>query len=331
MAGLKSYALGGATLVCAFGIGYVMQFGFGLPPSNGLRAPATVEVSAITDTSSALRAPKLAPQAPEGETLERIIAPEELDLGNLPDNFGQPAKALAPAPQPAPETASCDISMTATPTAGAQVDLTLSAPCNGAERVTFHHQGIMFTETMPADGDLTLRVPAIAERAIFIASFGNGDGATASADVTSLPFYDRVVVQWKGDAGLQLHAREFDADYFSDGHIWSDASGDLAAAARGEGGFLTRLGQKDAPDALIAEVYSFPSGTAKTPGEIILTVEAEITATNCQKAVSAQTLEIRGDAGLRVRDLDLQMPSCDSVGDFLVLKNLVEDLKIAAR
>ena len=34
---------------------------------------------------------------------------------------------------------------------------------------------------------------------------------------------------------------------------------------------------------------------------------------------------------LRVRDLSLSIPACDGVGDFLVLKNLVEDLKIAAR
>jgi hypothetical protein len=78
-------------------------------------------------------------------------------------------------------------------------------------------------------------------------------------------------------------------------------------------------------------VYSFPTGTAKRGGEIALTVEAEVTEANCNTSVAAQTLEIRDAAGLRVRDLTLEMPQCDTTGDFLVLKNLVEDLTIAAR
>lgn len=148
-------------------------------------------------------------------------------------------------------------------------------------------------------------------------------------DVTSLSFYDRAAVQWKGDAGLQLHAREFGAAYFEPGHVWAENSGDLGTAARGEGGFLIRLGDAQAPEALLAEIYSFPSGTARQDGAVALTVEAEVTAQNCDRAVEAQTLEIREGSGLRVRDLVVEMPDCAATGDFLVLKNLVEDLNIA--
>ncbi len=358
----KSLVLGGVTLCCALGIGYIMQYGVALPGQQQALAPTgqQIAVTGVTPTSSgnigAARSPlaedmgttgpapltlaaapavaampgvmtgipAMAPRAPEPEVeAEAVItcaAADDRDMDTLP----------APSREPAP-VASCDISMTAAATAGAMVDLTLSAPCNASERVTLHHHGMMFTDVTDADGTLNVTVPALAENALFIASFASGDGATAMTEVSSLPFYDRVVVQWKGDAGLGLHAREFTEDYFGPGHVWSGAAGDLGSAAKGNGGFMTVLGHSHAPDALRAEVYSFPTGTAQRSGDVHLTVEAEITATNCNQPVEAQTLELRGDAKLRTRNLTLDMPDCTSSGDFLVLKNLVEDLTIAAR
>ena len=231
----------------------------------------------------------------------------------------------------APKGFSCDITMQALPAAAAMVDLILLAPCNASERVTIHHHGLMFTEVMQPDGSLGITVPAMAERATFVAAFDSGDGATAAVDVSSLSFYDRVAVQWKGEAGLQLHAREFTDTYFGESRVWAASAGDVANAARGEGGFLTRLGRTNTPGARIAEVYSFPSGTAQSGGDIALSVEAEITDFNCDQTLEAQSLEIRDAENLRIRELTLEMPGCDSVGDFLVLKNLIEDLKIASR
>lgn len=324
MARLSSYFLGGATLVCALGTGYVMQYGFALPQFGGKAPETRLEISEITQTSSAVVLPMIPvdrpPEAQLPETAVVVKAAAEVDLPE------------ADLPQAPAETGfSCDMTMTATPTAGALVDVELIAPCRASERVTIHHQGMMFTEVMQPDGSLSVSVPALAEKAIFIASFASGEGTLARTDVSSLPFYDRVVVQWKGEAGLQLHAREFEAGYFTEGHIWAAHAGNLTAAAKGEGGFLTRMGHADTPEALVAEVYSFPAGTAKRGGEILLSVEAEVTAGNCDTQVEAQTLEIRDGGDLRARDLTLQMPSCEVLGDFLVLKNLVEDLSIAAR
>lgn len=172
-------------------------------------------------------------------------------------------------------------------------------------------------------------MPALAPKALFIASFDNEAGATATVEVPALPFYDRVALQWRGDSGLQLHAREFGAAYFTEGHVWAASAGDMGRTAKGIGGFLTRLGNPDAPAPRLAEIYSFPAGAARKSGEVAVSVEAELTDANCGKAVEAQTLELRGEDGLRVHDLALELPACDSVGDFLVLKNLIEDLKIA--
>lgn len=324
MARLSSYILGGATLVCALGTGYLMQYGLALPGGTQKDAALTLEISSVAPTSSATVIPMLPKDTPVVTALpEQTVVVKAAAEMDLPE---------AELPQTPPETGfACDITMSAEPGAGAMVDVVLNAPCRASERVTIHHQGLMFTELMQPDGTLSLSVPALAEQAVFIASFAGGDGAMTDTEVTSLPFYDRVAVQWKGDAGLQLHAREYDADYFSDGHVWAADAGDLGAAARGEGGFLTRLGRTDTPEALVAEVYSFPSGTAKRGGEVLLTVEAEVTPMNCESHVEAQTLEIRDGSALRVRDLSLEMPQCDSLGDFLVLKNIVENLTIAAR
>ncbi|SHH51074.1 translocase [Marivita hallyeonensis] len=223
----------------------------------------------------------------------------------------------------------CTVDMTAEPAAGAMIAVTLSAPCYGSERVTMHHNGMMFTELVQPDGTLSLNIPALAERALVIASFLDGAGAVAHAEVTSVPFYERVVLQWRGDAGLQLHAREFDAEYFSDGHIWQGSESDASRAATGEGGFLVSLGNADAPDALMAEVYTFPTGMTDTSGTVALTIEAEISDANCNAVVEAQTLEMRNGNGLRAKEVTIDVPSCDTVGDFLLLKNIVEDLTIA--
>lgn len=235
-------------------------------------------------------------------------------------------------PEPSVEAGfACDVTMTATPVAGAMMSVDITAPCHGSERVTLHHSGLMFTMLMQPDGGLSVEIPALTEQALVIASFLDGGGAVAMAEVSSVPFYDRVVLQWRGDAGLQLHAREFDAEYFADGHIWHGAGGDTSRAATGQGGFLTVLGTGDAPDALLAEVYTFPSGMTQAAGTVALTIETEIIASNCDSRVEAQTLEIRNGGELTSKELTIDVPGCDAVGDFLLLKNLVEDLTIAAK
>jgi hypothetical protein len=309
------------TLCAALGIGAVMQSGM------TKTQPATAQV------------PLVVSEVQEVSSTPGDLMPVDMPIvASLPDNIISAAvtSILDPVeivvPEAPEETGfACDVTMTATPIAGAMMTVDLTAPCHGSERVTLHHNGLMFTSLMQPDGSLSVDVPALTEHALVIASFLDGSGAVAMTDVTSVPFYDRVVLQWRGDAGLQLHAREFDAEYFTDGHIWHGAGGDPTRAAKGQGGFLTSLGTADAPDALLAEVYTFPSGMTDTAGIVTLTVEAEIIASNCDSSVEAQTLEIRNGGTLTSKELTIDVPGCDAIGDFLLLKNIVEDLTIAAK
>ncbi|SFP97918.1 hypothetical protein SAMN05421853_101136 [Roseivivax halotolerans] len=332
MAQPKTYALAAGTVFTAFAIGYVMQFG--LP---GLSDPSEpIEVSGIVDTAAPAgledSAPALAtagafPTLPQESRPAPALQRASVEVAAVE---GQSASdAILPKDVPSAGF-DCAISATAEPGAAAMVALALDAPCHGSERVTVHHNGLMFTETVQPDGTLSLDVPALAETAVFIFSFGSGDGAIAQAQVSSLAFYDRVALQWRGDSGLGLHAREAGADYFADGHVWAGSRGTIEAAARGEGGFLARLGDTDAPEALIAEIYSFPAGTAPAEAEVALSVEAEITASNCGQDLDAQMIERRGEAALSVQDIELAMPECDAVGDFLVLDAMVRDIEVAS-
>lgn len=343
MAPLKTYLLAAATVSTALGIGYLMQRS--VAPELRAIAASDVNIDSITDTSSV--APMSHPLDRAGLTATGQATPAVATLGGLGTDLPTkvrstkvlPTRVMLAALQTPPVAPigdksgifDCNISLTAEPRAGAVVGLALSAPCFGDERVTIHHQGMMFTALTDADGRLSVDVPALSENALFVATFDSGEGVTVRADVPALPFYDRVVLQWKGDAGLQLHAREFGADYFAEGHVWAASAGDLGRTARGEGGFMTVLGDQDAANPLLAEIYSFPIGTARTGGTVALSIEAEVTPANCGTEVEAQTLERHESGPIRTRELTLDMPDCDDASGFLVLKNLVEDLKIAAR
>lgn len=316
MARLKTYLLAAATVGTAFGIGFVMQHGFGAQAPDIVASD--VDVDSIMDTSSAT----LVPYRQASIGMSRA-APPVVRVAAVLNDYPSPAPLGDKA-----DIFDCAVSLTAELRAGAIVGLDLSAPCYTSERVTFHHQGLMFTEMTDPGGALHVEVPALSQSALFVASFDSGDGAAVRAEVPALPFYDRVALQWNGTAGLQLHAREFGADYFSDGHVWAASAGDMSRTAKGEGGFMNRLGNGD---GFMAEIYSFPIGTARRDGTVTVTIEAEITPANCGTEIEAQTFERHEAEPLRVRDLTLDIPDCDDAGGFLVLKNLVEDLKIASR
>ncbi len=229
------------------------------------------------------------------------------------------------------DTGACTASLDATAGPAALVTLTLAAPCAIDSRATIHHQGVMFTLLTDSAGRAEVTVPALAESAVFIADVSGSDGAMAMVEVPEVAAYDRAVLQWQGASGLELHAREFGADYNTEGHVWKAAARDADIAIESGSGFLVRLGDAAAEEALMAEIYTFPSGTAARDGNVRLTAEIEITAENCGRDISAQSLQVGPGRENSALDLTLTMPGCDATGDFLVLQNMFEDLTLAAK
>lgn len=289
-----------------------------------------LELTSITYTSAS--SPRYVPQrhsVPRGQNapLEKLFLSNDSDA--LVEDKLVPASAPTADTTLMPESLGCVATMSARPLAAAMVQLELEAACAPLAPVAVHHNGMMITEQTGPNGALSLTLPALAENAIFMASFENGLMAMAKAEVTSLDIYDRVVVQWKGPGQLEVHALEFGADYGDAGHVWADAPRDMSQAALGQGGFVTVHGRAMSDQDLRAQVYTFPSGTAELTGDIGLSVETEITAETCDRQMEAQTMQISGGGLVKVTDLTIDIPGCDAQGDFLVLKNLLQDLKIA--
>lgn len=285
------------TLACAMGIGLYMQTA-GQDPLAGAAAQQAAR-----------------PQLP-GEP-----GPAQLQIDNI-TLTSAPAADLSAAAE-APQAAACRISASAEPVPAAMVDLSVSAPCQAGERLTVHHSGISFTARLDQAGAFRATVPALARTAVFIAETSTGQGAVAVAEVEGLDSIDRVVLQWSGNSGFEIHAREFGAAYGSDGHIWHGAEPGAGA------GSLVRLGDDSQLAPRIAEVYSLPRSLPGQSGAVALSAEAEVTAINCGRDITAQALQLRGGR-LSSRDLVMAMPDCGAQGSFLVLNNLVEDLKIAS-
>jgi hypothetical protein len=229
----------------------------------------------------------------------------------------------------------CRMQASAKALPGAMVALTILAPCRAGERVTLHHQGMMVTETLGDTGALELTVPALASTAIFIVEptmapkalrirTASAGGAVVQVAVPDMAQVDRVVLQWSGNSGFEVHAREFGAQYGERGHVWHGAD-----PARGAGE-MVQLGDRAQLSPRLAEVYSFRRDVTAADGVIEISVEAEVTEINCGREIAAQSLRF-SQGRVQTRDLVLEMPDCTATGDFLVLNNLVEHLKIAAK
>jgi hypothetical protein len=265
-----------------------------------------------------------APAAPASARVDL----QAIELTSVAAGPAEPARAASPArlaPAPAnAAAASCPVSASAAAAAGARVRIALSAPCQASQRVTVHHNGLMFTEVTDAAGTLSMTVPALSEQAVFIFELPDGAGAVAAVQVPAIRDVERVALQWHGSAGFEIHALENGAAYGQPGHIWSGGESSAGAST------VVRLGNPSQPEPRMAEIYTLEK-TGRFPADVALSVEAEVSQQNCGRDLSAQTLELRGGERLRTRDLTLAMPDCSAVGNFLVLNNLVRDLTIAAK
>lgn len=226
-----------------------------------------------------------------------------------------------------PSSETCEIAADAIPAEAGLVTLAINAPCLPDARVVVHHNGLVFAEKTDPEGVINIKAPALTEKAVYILAFANGEGAVVQTTVPSVRDLGRAVLQWRGDVGLELHAREFGADYGSDGHIWHGM--DKASVDEAETrGSMIRLGNANVLRPRMAEVYTYPMNQSAISGTIDLTIETEITFQNCGLDIEAQSIELN-DSALKTQEVILSVPDCTAVGSFLVLNNLISDLDVA--
>lgn len=328
MSKMRRYSVAGATLACALGIGHLME-----------ATARTPERPAATESRMAGAIPGVEIAARSGQAATLPHVPRLPGPGPLPAALpgaipSVPATGDRPAAPSLPQEEAaagflCQAEMTATPLPAGMVDLRLTAPCRIRQSVTIDHEGMRFATVTDDRGMLELQMPALRSDVVISARFADGEGAVAETTLESSALYDRFVVQSAEAGGFSLHALEYGAGIGEAGHVRPGARHDMRRAASGRGGFLTRLGGDDPGAAHAAEVYTFPNSGAGYRGGSRVFVEAEVTDGNCGRDLRLQVLTARQGGAPQSRDVTLAMPDCEAVGDFLVLKNIFDDLKIA--
>ncbi|GKY86416.1 hypothetical protein [Sinisalibacter aestuarii] len=231
------------------------------------------------------------------------------------------------ASEPAPPVATCEIAMDLAAEAPALVAITLSAPCNSGEEVTFSHAGMIFSEQLGPEGDLFLAMPAMEENAIVTATFSDGQEAAGDILVPDFAEIERVALVWKGPTGLQLHALENGANYGEAGHIWAETPASAENAIAGTGGFVSALGST--ADGYAADIYTYPAALMLDGQEPDISIEAQVMENTCAHEIAGTILRSNPGRAATVQSLSMAVPGCDAVGEYLVLKNLPQDLKLA--
>lgn len=327
--GDKMYVL--ASFIAAFAIGYAVQNSdentIFLASGEEAR-PELVDPQTVQHTS-----------APAGANITLPLAPNAtLTNSNVRATFLDPSARMKDSLDSNPISDSqtysaygvpCSTVLTATAKPAAMVEISLSASCEPSQRFVLQQGDLKISGQTSVVGLSEIQIPALSANPRIEVHFGNGQTAFADVEVPDFDDFDRVALQWKGRSGLSIHALEFGAAHGQAGHVSKETPRSVEYAEGAFGGFMTRLSFVEADDAMHAEIYSFPTENARRNGAIRLSVEAEITHSNCSKEVSAQTLQPKAATGVELVDLKLLMPECDAVGDFLVLNNLLRDLKIA--
>lgn len=293
----------------------------------GASAMETVLVSSSNGSSdaSAYDAPA------EADMILPLDAPEPPALPQ-PERLAQAADAATTMTDQAlsPFGLPCGLSVSTTASEGAMVALDIMDPCQPFSRVVIEHSGLNLTGQTDVMGLLTMDVPVFENPAFFTVRMPDGANASSLAIVPDLESYYRVGLQWNEDRSLELHAMEFGATYGDPGHIWLGHAGGVDRAVAGEGGFVMQVGNAEVENPMLAQIYSFPRDTLDGSGNVRLSIEAPVTEENCGQDTLARTLELEENGRVSVIELTFTLPGCDAVGDYLVLQNLLHDLRVAS-
>jgi hypothetical protein len=271
-------------------------------------APRTVQPPVLPAEAAPIGAVAPLPQAAEPE----VVAAADPSL-LVPPNIAQ---------MTAPEmvdTSECGVKFDLLPQPNAMIGISLLAPCQPDQRVVLRHAGLAVTDRTSASGSMFAVLPAFTAVADVEVMFPDGGKVRGSLPMPDFAGVQRFAVQWQDKDAFQLHAFENGAAYDQPGHISSAFTGKL-----GETGFVTVLGNSLVDLPLLAEVYTF--GPAFNT-ELVL--EAAITEGTCGREILGEAILAKGGS-VEISDVTLAMPDCDAVGDILVLKNLVENMTLAA-
>lgn len=317
----RKVAMGAATLAVALGAGHLMQNGFSEVPEHvaaaeipqsimPLAAGVVPDLGAATVAEAAPKLPEAAfvPMEPVTQTVETLLV--------LPE----PETALSVAPP------ACPVTLDVMAGAQATLNLTLIAPCRLSERVMIRHGGLTVTAMTSTTGTLFTSVPGLETAGAVSINFSDGAEVSAADTLPDLNTYRRFAVQWVADDSFQVHAFENGAQFGETGHVSAANPKRRLPNVPMTGGYLSLLGDSTAALPMLAEVYTFPTDTKES---VDLSIEVAVTEATCDRELLGEVL--LSEAGTVTKtDLTMATPTCDAIGDVLVLNNPLPDLKLAA-
>jgi len=312
------------TGILALGSGFIVQHGSDAVDQikDGFSSPAGMAQASVSAEVPHLPRPPfqtlMATPLPTTNGWARM-QPASMDLSSLD-------RSRFSADMPA----NCSADLSVTPAGNGMMHVALDAPCSVSEPVTIRHSGLDFTMKTGPNGRISVDMPALAQDARVEAVLQGGRRVEGSAQVPDAELYQRIALVWRGEGGLHIHAQEFGADLGSAGHVWAGSPGRDDLGPHGASGYMKLYGDRTIANATQAEVYTFPAQTSVESGVVRMFVQADVTNTNCGALVAARTLQPDGLGGVSSSDVTLRLPECDSIGQQLVLNNVLRDLKIAS-
>ena len=315
-------------LIVAAATGHIMQYGGATAAriaGSGAQAPSPAAPSAPELSDASL------PVLPRDLNIPALALPEQgaVAVRVAAANTGFVVDMQSDVQTPTPFELACSVQISSEAKPAAMIAVSFRAPCQANTVIDVTHNGLTFTALTDQNGQFKTEIPALESEAKVSITLDDGQVAETVVSIDDLASFSRAAVVWAGDAQLQVHAFEYGAEFGENGHVWADAAGSTEQAILAKGGFLTQLGSRVPFGTKLAEVYSFPANKVQRAGVVRLVVEAEVTENSCGTQVLGQSIERDSDGQVRTAALSLNMPDCDSAGGYLVLKNLLQDLKIA--
>ncbi|MDB5659044.1 MAG: hypothetical protein JWS10_1659 [Cypionkella sp.] len=341
----RRLARGVAVITIALGAGHLVQSMSEKPmaarnasnqPANTqlLEQPKHIERLAATDMAVALPVKKIAvamlPKATDAAKLQlTVMAPKPASPVTMVMPVSvQPSHIDATVPAVPLKTGSdpCPVALNLASSENALIEVNLLSPCHASERVVVKHAGLTFTAKTSPKGALLTDLPALVQNAEVEVMFKDNTSVSAKVLVPELASLRRFAVQWQQDDAFQLHAFEDTSEFGGAGDVSASMPHAPATGVPAKGGFMTVLGDASTTLPMLAQVYTYPKNTTTKP-EIL--IEAAVTKATCGREMLGQTLLTTAGA-VKISDMSLEMPDCNAVGDYLVLKNLVPDMTIAS-
>lgn len=291
-------------------------------------APSLLQERSATNDPPSAKPQKIIPVAAGPEHLQPPVVSaggplpsRRLDLAEAPAEFFTLAPPPAAPTTPAADGAQdCEPTLTLAAEAGAQLRLSLTAPCQQGARVVIQHAGLTFAERVGANGRLSLHIPALAASGEVGLRIADGTQLSAATAVPDLSQIQRFALQWVAGDDFQLQpSTAAQQKSFTE-------TGEAPLGRAPRVAVLQRLGTDALDTPLQAIVYTWPEAPS---APISLDIEAEVTQATCGREMLGETLDLQ-NGRLTVAELTLSMPGCDALGDILVLKNVASDKTVTA-